>query len=361
MFLSSGTNKLKTGCSQQVVKASLASATDFLEEEVKGDVSSSLKVTATVSVRISKEVDVVKTMMKLPWLYPQNNSLYESVEKGVSLQLVSTELSPSTMKPKLSKECKKDWSKCTTCKANGAGCFSFEVEIVIVGTLENQGPSCKEIAYLPSQTPKGLRYLRAKELKNKRGDGNGHRLSSDRIHDYDTYNDHGNPDNGTEFARPTLGGERNPHPRRCRTGRPTTSTDIRAEKPVNTIISSTYVPRDEALEGTRRTDILKGIWKGVLRNIPPMVETFFNGKEVSMDYSYLTGLYRNLPQADMSSNMHGMLKNLDVSGSIEEIFKFETPESMPRNLTSYIRDDELGRQTLAGVNPVSLEKLKVCS
>nr|GEW08855.1 lipoxygenase 3, chloroplastic-like [Tanacetum cinerariifolium] len=76
VFLSSGTNKLKTGCSQQIVKASLASATDFLEEEVKGDVSSSLKVTATVSVRIRKEMDVVKTMMKLPWLYPQNNSLY---------------------------------------------------------------------------------------------------------------------------------------------------------------------------------------------------------------------------------------------------------------------------------------------
>lgn len=400
MFLSSGTKKFKTGCSQKVVKASLASAIDFLEEEVKGDVSSSLKVTATVSVRISKEVDVVKTMMKLPWLYPQNNSLYESVEKGVSLQLVSTELSPCTMKPKLSKECKKDWSKCTTCKANGAGCFSFEVEMVIDGDFGEPGAilvtnyydkelyvetislegffqfSCnswiqpadtskeKRIffsnkAYLPSQTPKGLRYLRAKELKNKRGDGNGRRLSSDRIYDYDTYNDLGNPDKGAEFARPTLGGERNPHPRRCRTGRPTTSTDIRAEKPVNTIISSTYVPRDEALEGTRRMDILKGIWKGVLHNIPPMVENLSNGKEVLMDCSNLRALYRNVPQAYMSSNMHGMLKLLDVSGSIEEILKFETPESMPRNLTSYIRDDELGRQTLAGVNPVSLEKLNV--
>nr|GFC88880.1 lipoxygenase 3, chloroplastic-like [Tanacetum cinerariifolium] len=94
MFLSSGTKKLNTGSSQKVVKASFASATDFLDEEVKGDVSSSLKVTVRVSVRISKEVDVVKTMMKLPWLYPQNNPLHVSVEKGVSLQLVSTELSP---------------------------------------------------------------------------------------------------------------------------------------------------------------------------------------------------------------------------------------------------------------------------
>ena len=98
---------------------------------------------------------------------------------------------------------------------------------------------------------------------------------------------------------------------------------------MNTIISSTYVPRDEALEGTRRTDILKGIWKGVLHNIPPMVENLSNGKEVCMDCSNLSGLYRNVLQDGMSSNRHEMLKFLDVSGSIEEIFKFGTPKSMP--------------------------------
>ncbi|GKC43427.1 probable myosin-binding protein 5 [Tanacetum coccineum] len=36
-------------------------------------------------------------------------------------------------------------------------------------------------AYLPSQTPKGLRYLKTKELKSKRGNGNGHRIPSDRV------------------------------------------------------------------------------------------------------------------------------------------------------------------------------------
>ena len=66
--------------------------------------------------------------------------------------------------------------------------------------------------------------MRAKELENKRGDGNGVRLASDRIYDYDTYNDLGDPDKGAKHARPILGGERNPHPRRCRTGRPSSST-----------------------------------------------------------------------------------------------------------------------------------------
>ena len=73
--------------------------------------------------------------------------------------------------------------------------------------------------------------MRAKELENKRGDGNGVRLASDRIYDYDTYNDLGNPDKGAEYARPILGGQRNPHPRRCRTGRPSTSSGKLLLKP----------------------------------------------------------------------------------------------------------------------------------
>lgn len=73
--------------------------------------------------------------------------------------------------------------------------------------------------FLPSETPSGLKKLREKELKELRGDGTGVRKSSDRIYDYDTYNDLGNPDKGIDFVRPTLGGEKIPYPRRCRTGR----------------------------------------------------------------------------------------------------------------------------------------------
>lgn len=57
-----------------------------------------------------------------------------------------------------------------------------------------------------------------------RGDGEGVRKQSDRIYDYATYNDLGNPDKGKEYSRPNLGGEKMPFPRRCRTGRPPTDT-----------------------------------------------------------------------------------------------------------------------------------------
>lgn len=78
--------------------------------------------------------------------------------------------------------------------------------------------------YLPSETPPGLRELRLRELADLRGDGTGERRITDRVYDYDVYNDLGNPDKGVASARPVLGGEQMPYPRRMRTGRPSTAT-----------------------------------------------------------------------------------------------------------------------------------------
>lgn len=77
-----------------------------------------------------------------------------------------------------------------------------------------------EQSCLPSQTPKGLESLRAKELESLRGNGEGECKTSNRIYDYDAYNDLGDPTN-PELVRPVLGGNKQyPYPRRCRTGRP---------------------------------------------------------------------------------------------------------------------------------------------
>ena len=91
---------------------------------------------------------------------------------------------------------------------------------------------------MPSETPPGLRELREKELEELRGDGKGVRKLSDRVYDYATYNDLGNPDKGMEFVRPVLGGEKVPYPRRCRTGRPPTDT---RKPPLKLLLASIFL------------------------------------------------------------------------------------------------------------------------
>lgn len=80
-------------------------------------------------------------------------------------------------------------------------------------------------AYLPSETPIGMREPRERELKALRGDGRGVREHYERVYDYAVYNDLGDVD--VRLARPILGGsDEFPYPRRCRTGRPPTKAGI---------------------------------------------------------------------------------------------------------------------------------------
>lgn len=58
-----------------------------------------------------------------------------------------------------------------------------------------------------------------------RGNGKGERKESDRIYDYDIYNDLGKPDEDPKLERPNLGGnDVYLFPRRTRTGRAPTKT-----------------------------------------------------------------------------------------------------------------------------------------
>ncbi|TQD88368.1 hypothetical protein C1H46_026112 [Malus baccata] len=266
-----------------------------------------LELTALVTVRKSQKKIINVMDMMLHWF--GKHALDRHNQEGVVLHLVSTETESNRMSPKWSDEARLVWTKNLKMVSDQKSVYEvkfmvdpkfgmpgaitvsngyekeFYLESVnIEGVVDfpcNSWVQPQKVisvqriffsskAYLPGETPKGLKELREMELRQLRGDGRGLRTPSERIYDYDTYNDIGNPDKGIEFVRPTLGGNKNPHPRRCRTGRLPTKTDENMESPVNES-TTIYVPRDEEFEEAKQEALDVGKLKGILRHIIPTV------------------------------------------------------------------------------------------
>uniref|UniRef100_A0A5B7BEW3 Lipoxygenase n=1 Tax=Davidia involucrata TaxID=16924 RepID=A0A5B7BEW3_DAVIN len=204
-------------------------------------------------------------------------------------------------------------------------------------------------SYLPSQTPRGLLNLRETDLESLRGNGQGERKKSDRIYDYDVYNDLGDPDTSDVLARPVLGGKKHPYPRRCRTGRPPCKTDRLSETK-----GDIYLPRDEAFSDVSKQSLrvifsaLQGIF----------VRLYALHEDQDLPFPSLTAI-------DSLFNEGVNLPNLDINGLSKDllpriwkyidILRFETPELVNRDKFSWLRDEEFSRQTLAGLNPCTIK------
>ncbi|XP_057949532.1 lipoxygenase 6, chloroplastic isoform X2 [Malania oleifera] len=218
-------------------------------------------------------------------------------------------------------------------------------------------------AFLPSQTPPGLKDLRLKDLLSLRGDGKGERKPHDRIYDYDVYNDLGNPDKSNDLSRPILGGDEMPYPRRCRTGRPPTRTDphceSRVEKP-----HPVYVPRDEAFEEIKQETFSIGRLKAVLHNLIPSITATLSSSDVpfkcfsDIDKLYNDGFVLRDEENELGGNrfLSNLMKQVLSAG--EKLLKYEIPAIISRDRFAWLRDNEFARQILAGVNPVNIEILK---
>ncbi|KAK3144660.1 hypothetical protein QOZ80_4AG0316030 [Eleusine coracana subsp. coracana] len=215
--------------------------------------------------------------------------------------------------------------------------------------------------FLPAETPPGLRELRRQELGDLRGDGEGERASTDRVYDYDVYNDLGHPDKGAEFARPVLGGERMPYPRRMRTGRPKTVTDERAESRVE-YPEPTYVSRDEEFEEGKNEMLSEGAIKALLHNFMPLLVS-----SVSPDISDFAGFHDvdnlfkeglRLKQALQDQLFQKIPFVRKIQENSEGLLRYDTPDIIKKDKFAWLRDDEFARQTLAGINPVNIERLQ---
>lgn len=391
-----GINNPVAALSEDLVKGAASSAVPgAAEKPVK------FKVRAVLTVKKNIKEDFKETLVN------QFDALTEKIGRNVVLELVGTEVDPRTKGPKKSREAVlKDWSKKSNVKAErvhytaeflvdsnfgtpgaitvankhqkeffletitiegfACGPVHFQCNSWVQSTKDHSGKRIffANQPYLPSETPAGLRALREKELKDIRGTGKGVRKLSDRIYDYDVYNDLGNPDRGSEFVRPSLGGEQRPYPRRCRTGRLPTDTDLLAESRIEKPLPI-YVPRDEQFEESKQDAFSAGRLKGALHNLIPLLKASISARNqdfsgfADIDSLYSEGLLLNLGLKD------GLLKKLPLPNVVSKIqessqglLKYNSPKILSRDKFAWLRDDEFARQALAGVNPVGIERLQ---
>ncbi|XP_059654431.1 probable linoleate 9S-lipoxygenase 5 [Cornus florida] len=226
--------------------------------------------------------------------------------------------------------------------------------------------------YIPSETPAPLRQYREEELVSLRGNGTGKLEIWDRVYDYAYYNDLGNPDGGSEYVRPVLGGSTEyPYPRRGRTGRPPTKTDPNSESRLPFTLSTNiffYVPRDERFGHLKMSDFLVYALKALAQSLIPAFEAICDSMHNKFEldtFQDMLKLYEGgikLPdgplldkiKADIPSDVLKELIRTDGEGYL----KFPMPQVIKEDKSAWRTDEEFAREMLAGVNPVSICRLE---
>ncbi|KAK1435190.1 hypothetical protein QVD17_00951 [Tagetes erecta] len=211
-------------------------------------------------------------------------------------------------------------------------------------------------SYLPSETPNALKSLRTEDLESLRGNSEGERKSHDRIYDYDVYNDLGAPDLSLSLARPVLGGEQHPYPRRCRTGRQMSPKDPLTES--RTLLPF-YIPCDEDFSEIKGAQFGARSLYSVLHAVLPILDSAFTDKDkgfplfTDIDLLYNQGVNVPAPDNGIVSALPRLVKG--AVDTVNTVIKFETPETIDRDSFSWFRDEEFCRQMLAGLNPYSIQ------
>ncbi|PRQ37628.1 putative linoleate 9S-lipoxygenase [Rosa chinensis] len=221
--------------------------------------------------------------------------------------------------------------------------------------------------YLPNDTPLPLRKYRQQELEQLRGNGTGELKEWDRVYDYAYYNDLGDPDKGSNYARPVLGGSSQyPYPRRGRTGRPPTRTDTNCESRIPLLMSlDIYVPRDERFGHLKMSDFLAYGLKSLVQFVRPELQAVFDKTPNEFDsFQDVLNLYEGgfpLPEGllkDIGDNIPlPMIKEIFRTDG-EQFLRFPVPQVIKEDRTAWRTDEEFAREMLAGVNPVTIRRLQ---
>eukprot|EP00250_Pteridium_aquilinum_P020529 c24850_g1_i1 orf=265-3018(-) len=360
------------------------------------------KLKAIVTIRRKHHHDYKETFQE------ELDRISDAAGKKVTLQLVSNEIDPKTKIGKRSNESPlKDWAekaKYVADKVEYVTEFTLNEDFGIPGAILvlNEHPSelyletialeglpsgrvyfpCyswvhsknddpvkrvffSNVAFLPQYTPDGIKDLRESDKTSLRGTGKGPRKAHERIYDYDVYNDLGNPDKDASLTRPTLGhSEIFPYPRRCRTGRHPTRTESLFESVLGRE-TSYYVPRDETFEEMKNENFTLGTLKLIMHQlVPSLLKTItqVNNHEFTgfgeIDRLYNEGMVLKeffLPAEFFKRLLVPKFLHL-LENSIS--LQYTQPQLFSKDRFSWLRDDTVGRQILAGVNPLQIQLLK---
>ncbi|KAH6816455.1 PLAT/LH2 domain-containing lipoxygenase family protein [Perilla frutescens var. frutescens] len=222
--------------------------------------------------------------------------------------------------------------------------------------------------YLPGNTPEALLFYREQELKNLQGTGSGMLKEWDRVYDYAYYNDLGSPEKGEEYARPPLGGPDYPYPRRARTGRRPNKTDPNTESRLFLLSLNMYVPRDERFNQVKFSDFIAYALKSLGQVLVPEIKALFDKTINEFDtfedllILYESGVKVKLPDGHSLKKIRQcvpweLLREL-IRSDGERFLKFPMPDVIKGDKTAWRTDEEFGREMLAGVNPVVIQRLQ---
>ncbi|WJZ88544.1 hypothetical protein VitviT2T_007830 [Vitis vinifera] len=189
-----------------------------------------------------------------------------------------------------------------------------------------------------------------KELDSLRGNDEGEHKTSNRIYDYDVYNDLGDPSK-PELVRPVLGDSKQyPYPRRCGIGCLRYKTDPHSKTRSN----SFYVPRDEKFSDVkeksfRRKTIVCGWLTTIAHLNSPTNGEFLHSSDIVK--LYYEGINMSSPvNRGFWQRVWNLLLNVK-----DDFLKFKPPALFLKDKFSWLWDEEFSRQTLAGVNPCSIK------
>ncbi|KNA22244.1 hypothetical protein SOVF_035780 [Spinacia oleracea] len=223
--------------------------------------------------------------------------------------------------------------------------------------------------YLPHETPGPLSKYREEEMEILRGNGEGKLEEWDRVYDYAYYNDLGDPDKGSEYARPVLGGSAEyPYPRRGRTGRPPTKTDPNTESRLSLVKAlGVYVPRDEKFGHVKMSDFLGYALKSLSQDLVVGLESIFDKNHNEFDsFQDELDLYEGgikLPKGALIEKIKDgipfdLLKAFLQTDGDTPLLKFPMPDVIKEDKSAWRTDEEFAREMLAGVNPIVIRRLE---